>query len=109
MTDIFINHKARKIPGEQVESLSFLIVGTVLIFPSLLINNWIDKMRIAELFIRVKKDKEGNTFEEPWVVITKKNGKVIKKLRYKHYEKTKHSLPLKNRILLRHLSSTNQS
>lgn len=66
-------------------------------------------MRIAELFIRVKKDKEGNAFEEPWVVIKKKNGKVIKKLRFKHYQKTKSNLPLKNRILLHHLSSTNQS
>lgn len=50
--------------------------------------------QFAEIFIRKKRDEDGKETEEPWVAVKKSNGKVIKKLRYVHYRKTKQRKPI---------------
>ena len=45
-------------------------------------------MRLAEVFTRKMKDKEGNVFEEDWVVIKKRNGKLIKLMSLENYLNT---------------------
>ena len=45
-------------------------------------------MKIAEIFTRKMKDKEGNIFEEDWVAIKKQNGKMIRLMSLEDYLKT---------------------
>lgn len=45
-------------------------------------------MRIAELFTRKIKDKNGNESEEDWVAIKKSNGRLIKKMSLESYLNT---------------------
>ena len=45
-------------------------------------------MKIAEVFTRKMKDKEGNVFEEDWVVIKKSSGKWIKLMSLENYLNT---------------------
>ena len=45
-------------------------------------------MKIAEVFTRKLKDKEGNVFEEDWVAIKKQSGKIIKLMSLENYLNT---------------------
>ena len=50
-------------------------------------------MKIAELFIRNMKDKDGNESEEDWVAIRKPNGKLVKQMSLESYLKTNRHHP----------------
>ena len=45
-------------------------------------------MKIAELFTRNMKDKNGKAYEEDWVAIKKSNGRLIKQMSLESYLKT---------------------
>lgn len=49
---------------------------------------------VSEIFIRKRKGTDGNVLEEAWVAVKKSNGKIIKKLRYSHYIKTRMREPV---------------
>ena len=45
-------------------------------------------MKIAELFTRNMKDKNGRDYEEDWVAIKKSSGRLIKLMSLENYLKT---------------------
>ena len=46
-------------------------------------------MYVVELFNRKLKAKDGKQKEESWVIVKKRSGKVVKKMSYENYRKTK--------------------
>ena len=46
-------------------------------------------MYVVELFKRKLKAKDGKQKEEAWVIVKKRSGKVVKKMSYENYRKTK--------------------
>ena len=50
-------------------------------------------MKIAELFIRNLKDKDGNELEEDWVAIKKPSGRLVKQMSLENYLKTNRHHP----------------
>ncbi|MCK5037580.1 MAG: hypothetical protein KAS16_00640 [Thermoplasmata archaeon] len=46
-------------------------------------------MYVVELFMRKLKAKDGERKEESWVIVKKKSGKIVKKMSYANYKKTR--------------------
>ena len=46
-------------------------------------------MYVVELFMRKMRSKSGEEKEESWVIVKKKSGKVVKKMSYENYRRTK--------------------
>ena len=63
-------------------------------------------MYVVEMFMRKLKAKSGERKEESWVIVKKRSGKVVKKMSYENYKKTKlpalanHNSPLARALMI---------